>query len=155
MSDTRDRLQETAAMISTILPPHTGFVLLAFDFKTGGRMEYVSNGRREDVIKAMKEFIDHATAENFGRHAADREFEFDPRLPEMSLWAWVGEDEFGDQFGLKQGRVPAGMIPLVACEKGKMSQDYIKEQLAAQGRKFGKTISLVKFCFERIEIQVP
>lgn len=69
-NDIRERLQETARTIQTILPPHTGFVLLAFDFGPGGRMEYVSNARREHVLKAMIEFIElNATAEKWGKNA--------------------------------------------------------------------------------------
>jgi hypothetical protein len=70
MSDTTDRMQDCARTIETILPPHTGFVLLAFDLgpKTG-RLEYVSNGRRADVIKAMMEFINKAGPEqNWGKN---------------------------------------------------------------------------------------
>jgi hypothetical protein len=153
MSDTRDRLQETAGMISTILPPGTGFVLLAFDFKPGGRLEYVSNGQRGDVVHAMQEFIDKTNAETFGKHVAG-EFEFDKRIPEMKLWAWVGEDEFGSgEMGLKQGIVPAGCIPLVACVQGKIDQNYIKKQLEYTARQSKKPISLVRFCFERVEDQ--
>lgn len=59
-NDVKERMQETARTVSTILPPGTGFVLLAFDFglKPGeSRLEYVSNAVREDVVKVMKEFI--------------------------------------------------------------------------------------------------
>ena len=35
-----------------------GFALLIFDFNTDdGRVNYISNARREDMITAMKEFI--------------------------------------------------------------------------------------------------
>lgn len=34
-----------------------GFTLLVFDFGDKGRMNYVSNARREDVLAAMQEFI--------------------------------------------------------------------------------------------------
>lgn len=60
MNDVTERLQETARMIETMLPPYTGFVLLAFDFNAApntSRLQYVSNGNREDVVKAMREFI--------------------------------------------------------------------------------------------------
>lgn len=67
-NDVRERLQETARTIQVMLPPHTGFVLLAFDLDRAGRMEYVSNGCREDVVKAMREFIEH-TEKSWGTHA--------------------------------------------------------------------------------------
>jgi len=60
-------MQETAGLIGSVLPPGTGFVLLAFDFGPNGRLEYVSNAKREDVVKAMIEFI-AKTAAAFGEH---------------------------------------------------------------------------------------
>ena len=57
-NDIRDRLQDTARAVAATLPPGTGFIVLAFDLDTDkGRLEYISNGRREDCVKAMKEFI--------------------------------------------------------------------------------------------------
>lgn len=58
-NDVRERMQETARYVATVLPPHTGFVILAFDFGPDGRMEYTSNANRQEVLKAMQEFIDH------------------------------------------------------------------------------------------------
>ena len=70
-NDIRERMQETGRYIATILPPNTGFVLLAFDFvdqRPGvARMEYIANGKREDVVKAMKEFIGK-TEQGWGEH---------------------------------------------------------------------------------------
>lgn len=57
MNDIRERLQETARMVETTLPPNTGYVLLAFDFGPGGRLEYASNAHRRDVVKMLREFI--------------------------------------------------------------------------------------------------
>ena len=58
MSDVRDRMQDAASAMEAILPPGTGFIILAFDLNTAkGRLEYVSNGRREDCLAAMAEFI--------------------------------------------------------------------------------------------------
>lgn len=38
-----------------------GFALLVFDFNTTtGRMNYLSNARRGDMIRALQEFIDHS-----------------------------------------------------------------------------------------------
>lgn len=65
-------MQEVARTISVMLPPDTGFILLAFDrgdHKPGVeyRMEYVSNGQRRDCIKAMEEFI-AKTKSGWGEH---------------------------------------------------------------------------------------
>lgn len=73
-NDIRERLQEIARTIAILLPPGTGFALLAFALLAfdlgdhpGSRLEYVANGRREDIVKAMKEFIAHAET-SFGQH---------------------------------------------------------------------------------------
>jgi len=67
-NDVRERLQETAAMLGQYLPPGTGFVLLAFDTGTDlGRLEYVANCQREDVVRAMQEFIAKTVA-GWGSH---------------------------------------------------------------------------------------
>jgi hypothetical protein len=41
-----------------------GFVLLVFPFggEPGRRVNYMSNGRREDMIKAMREWLDRVEA---------------------------------------------------------------------------------------------
>ena len=50
MSDVRERMQETARTVAAILPPGTGFIVLAFDLNhSGGRMEYVANAERKGV----------------------------------------------------------------------------------------------------------
>ena len=71
-NDVRERMQETARMIATYLPPGTGYVLLAFDQgdRPGGRLEYVSNSRREDVARAMLEFIGKVS-NTWGTHGTD------------------------------------------------------------------------------------
>ncbi len=49
------------------MPYGYGFVVLAFQFGEGkGReMMYVSNANRDDIVKAMEEWIDH-TENTFG-----------------------------------------------------------------------------------------
>lgn len=79
----------------------------------------------------------------------------DPRIKQMVLYAWVGEDELGSgEVGLKQAEVPAGMVPLVACKEGKMDQLYIIKQLQAQASAYGKTIRLCKFVFSEQVMRV-
>jgi len=73
MSDTTDRMQDAARSLSVILPPGTGFILLAFDFDQKphtSRLEYVSNAMREDVIPMMKEFIKKTEA-GWAKHLPD------------------------------------------------------------------------------------
>lgn len=35
-----------------------GFMLMVFDFGEGGTTSYISNARREDVVKTLQEFIE-------------------------------------------------------------------------------------------------
>ena len=53
-------LQKIAQDIKEKLPEGMGFALLAYDFgdDEGRRMLYASNSNREDVMKAMLEFVD-------------------------------------------------------------------------------------------------
>ena len=79
----------------------------------------------------------------------------DPRVTEMVLHAWVGEDELGSgEVGIKAGFVPAGCIPLVACKEGKVDQRYIVEQMQAQSKQYGKVIRLAQFIFNSVEIEL-
>lgn len=68
MNDIRERLQETARAVAVTLPPNTGFVVLAFDFGPGGRLEYISNAKREEVIQLMIEFIEKTTKDRWMKH---------------------------------------------------------------------------------------
>lgn len=67
-NDVRERLQEVARTIQAILPPSTGFALLCFDFGPNGRLEYISNGEREDIVKAMVEWIRKTEGGKYGKH---------------------------------------------------------------------------------------
>lgn len=72
-------------------------------------------------------------------------------LEDIELFAWLGEDEMGSgEIGLKQARCAAGMIPMVATKIEKMDQEYIREQLHAQGIAFNKRISLCRFKFDGV-----
>lgn len=53
-------LQSIAKDIKEKLPEKMGFALLTYEFGEGDdkRMMYISNSNREDVIKAMLEFVD-------------------------------------------------------------------------------------------------
>lgn len=71
----------------------------------------------------------------------------DRRVNELCLFAWVGEDELGSgEVGIKQGLVPAGCVPLVSVDEGKMGA--LKEQLQSQADRYGKTIRLCRFSFK-------
>jgi hypothetical protein len=74
----------------------------------------------------------------------------------LELFAWVGEDELGSgEVGLKQGLVPAGLIPLVAIKKEKLTRSYIRNQLRVQAKRYGKRIYLVKFSATEVVDSTP
>ena len=73
MSDVTDRMQETARTVAAILPPGTGFIVLAFDLNVpDSRLEYVSNAERHSVCLAMREFI-IKTEVGYATHRPDGE----------------------------------------------------------------------------------
>lgn len=82
----------------------------------------------------------------------------EPKLEDLELYAWVGEDELGSgRIGLKQAAVPAGMIPMVAIDRAKIDRPDIRLQLFMQTRRYGKTIRLCRFVFaeEVLIVQPP
>jgi hypothetical protein len=50
-------LKEIGQKIREACPKGYGFSLLIFSFGEGGNMFYTSNAQREDMIRAMQEFI--------------------------------------------------------------------------------------------------
>ena len=53
----KENLNLLANMVDNALPDNMGFCLMVFPFGSEGRLQYVSNGNREDVVKALKEWI--------------------------------------------------------------------------------------------------
>jgi hypothetical protein len=62
----RSDLQALAQHVDRQIPYGWGFVILVFPFGSGGRMNYVANADRADVVRAMYEFIE-ATKEEWGK----------------------------------------------------------------------------------------
>jgi hypothetical protein len=64
----KDTMQEIAKYIQGKIGKNYGFSVLIYEHGEGtGRLNYVSNSQREDVVKAMKEFIKQ-TEGNWGTH---------------------------------------------------------------------------------------
>lgn len=62
------------------------------------------------------------------------------------LYAYIGPDQFGSGvIGLKQARVPAGMIPLVAMEREKIDRPEVIEQLQCMVDAYLEPIALVRY----------
>ena len=64
----KSKLQGIAQKVKNELPEGFGFVVLTFKFNEKpdtAQMMYVSNANRDDVVKAMEEFI-QKTKDNYG-----------------------------------------------------------------------------------------
>ncbi len=55
------KMKDIGKMISSALPKGWGFSLMIFNYGDKGNMFYISSGKREDMIEAMKEFIERNT----------------------------------------------------------------------------------------------
>jgi hypothetical protein len=66
----RADLQALAKHVDRQLPYGWGFVVLAFPFGAGGRMNYIANAQRADVVRAMYEFIE-ATKAGWAEHTPE------------------------------------------------------------------------------------
>ena len=66
----RADMQKLAHFLDQQLPYGWGFVFLAFPFGEGGRMNYVANANRADVVRAMYEFIE-ATKGEWATHVPE------------------------------------------------------------------------------------
>lgn len=55
--DIEAKLKSIGKVLKDSMPPGWGFNLLIFSFGEGGSMFYLSNSQREDMIRAMQEFI--------------------------------------------------------------------------------------------------
>jgi hypothetical protein len=53
-----DLMASCARKVQATLPPLTGFVILAFEFSSPGISQYVANGQRADIVKALREAAD-------------------------------------------------------------------------------------------------
>ena len=51
-------MKELANMIKNNIPVKWGFILMTYPHEREGELIYVSNSNREDVVKALEEFIE-------------------------------------------------------------------------------------------------
>lgn len=63
-------LQALGRHVEAQLPYGWGFVVLAFPFGAGGRINYIANAERADVVRAMYEFIE-VTKEKWAEHVPE------------------------------------------------------------------------------------
>lgn len=77
------------------------------------------------------------------------------KLEEHEIFAWMGEDELGSgKIGLKQGRVPAGIIALVAMDYHRDKLERLRDQLQLQVDTYGKPMYLVRMKFEEVVMEI-
>lgn len=62
-----DVLNMIGTIVEKIIPKNYGFIMLTYPHNEAKRLYYVSNSDREDVIKAMEEFI-NKTKNSWGEH---------------------------------------------------------------------------------------
>lgn len=67
VEELRDVLNMFGTLLEKMLPENYGFTLLTYPHNEAKRLYYVSNSNREDVVEAMKEFIDK-TETTWGKH---------------------------------------------------------------------------------------
>lgn len=60
-------LKHVGEGIKEVLPSNVGFSLLMFDYGEGGNMFYLSSARREDMVKAMLEFLQKQGVELYSK----------------------------------------------------------------------------------------
>jgi hypothetical protein len=57
----REKIRDFGRKVKAECPPGWGYTVLMFDYNTeDGSMVYFSSANREDMIKALKEFIEKA-----------------------------------------------------------------------------------------------
>jgi len=52
-----EEARKLARVIGGTLPEGIGFALLLFDFGEGGNLTYLSNAQRDDMLRALQEFM--------------------------------------------------------------------------------------------------
>lgn len=58
MSSTDEIMRALGDAIKAVIPENFGFALVIFPFSKPGTANYISNARREDMIKALREKAD-------------------------------------------------------------------------------------------------
>ena len=62
----KGKMQDIAKVVKALIPKDYGFILLTFEHNTNkGNMIYISDSDREDVVKALEEFIEK-TKDTYG-----------------------------------------------------------------------------------------
>lgn len=62
-------LQDAAESVAVCMPDHHGFIILAVPIGENERVSYISNLSREDAVKVLSEFAEHAKSDVWMTHA--------------------------------------------------------------------------------------
>ena len=54
----KEHMQNLAHLIEDNIPEKWGFIFMTYPHEREGELIYVSNSQRQDVVKALKEFIE-------------------------------------------------------------------------------------------------
>ena len=57
-TELEERARDIAKLVDGELPEKTGFALLIFDFDPGHELTWISNARREDMVKTLRELLE-------------------------------------------------------------------------------------------------
>lgn len=66
----REHMRKIAMLVDEEIPTGWGFIVICFPIGDRlGRLNYVSNGKREEVLKLLKEFLYRSKdAKDWGKH---------------------------------------------------------------------------------------
>ncbi len=65
LSKTEESCYSLAGVIGEAIPDGTGYMLMLFDFGDDGKIAYMSNANREDMVKILRQYADYL--ENNGK----------------------------------------------------------------------------------------
>lgn len=57
LEELEKQARDIGLTIKGALPPGVGFALLVFDFGEGGSLTWISNAERDDMLRALQEFM--------------------------------------------------------------------------------------------------
>lgn len=57
LKELEEGARKLGRVIATGLPEGVGFALLLFDFGADGNLTWISNAQRDDMLKALQEFM--------------------------------------------------------------------------------------------------
>jgi hypothetical protein len=60
--EAQSRLREIAKLLKAEMPPSYGFILMIAERGPSGKLFYASDFKREDVVRALNEFLKRATS---------------------------------------------------------------------------------------------